>query len=77
MRPCERGEGLPEGVIRRCVSNRMTDYAALIRPCNSEIDYRWCVPKGMACRGCNLRQAAGDWIVWTPPITRAIAASTD
>jgi hypothetical protein len=31
----------------------------LIRPCNSEIYYRWLVPKGMACRG--LQSAAGRW----------------
>jgi hypothetical protein len=31
----------------------------LIHPCNSEIDYCLCVPKGMACRG--LQSAAGRW----------------
>jgi hypothetical protein len=30
--------------------DKMAGYAALIRPCNSETDYRCDVPKGMACR---------------------------
>src|ERR1700716_2808136 len=42
-------------------------------PCNSAIGYRWHIPRGMACRGCNPRQAAGDRIeptpssLWVPP----------
>jgi len=41
-------------------------------PCNSAIGYRRHIPRGMACRGCNPRQAAGDRIeptlssLWLP-----------
>src|SRR5437879_8231253 len=46
-------------VLRRPACNKLAEYAALFRPCNSGIDYRWCVPKGMACRG--VHSAAGRW----------------
>jgi hypothetical protein len=54
-----RAVAISRMILREPENEMMADYAPLIRPCNSEIDYRWDIPRGMACR--ELQSTAGRW----------------